>query len=150
MHPISIGGRIFEPLQADYGQAELSSDGFMITRNIYFSEEEKNCQPAAQIPVEKMSGRLLYLASGDDHNINSAECARQLYERFKKCGKEDILETVVYPGAGHLLEPPYSNHCKHSFHQKYKLNLSFGGNPVSHARAQEDSWNRIINLLHNI
>lgn len=150
LHPIHIGGRKFDPLQADFSQSEFSTDGYLITRNIFFSEKEKHCQPTARIPVEKISGQLLYLASGDDHNFDSAECARQLYERLRNCGKEDMLETVVYPGAGHLLEPPYSNHSKHSFHQKYNINLSFGGNVVDHARAQEDSWNRVINLLKDI
>jgi len=150
LHPISISGRKFDPLPSDISRAELSADGFMITKDLFFSEEKKCSSPSAQIPIEKMSCKLLYLASGDDHTFNSSECAMQICKRLKECGQENILENVVYQGAGHLLEPPYTTHCKHAYHKTYNVNLSFGGDAVNHAKAQEDAWNRIINFFANM
>ena len=137
-------------LEADLSQVKLSADGSCSTRNVLRSEEQRSSKPSAQIPIEKMSGKLLYVASGDDQNFNSGECASQIYKRLKECGREDILESVVYPGAGHLLEPPYTNHCKHAFNRTIGFNLTFGGDAVNHAKAQEDAWHRIIKFFRNM
>ena len=147
LHPIFINGQKIDSLQADFSQTEFSSDGYLITRNIFLSEKQRSCQPTSKIPIEKIPGRILYLASGDDHNFNGAECAKQMYKHLRSFAREDILEAIIYPGAGHLLEPPYSSHCKHSFHKKYNVNLSFGGDVVDHARAQKDAWTKVINFL---
>ena len=84
-----------------------------------------------------MSGKPLYLASGDDQNLNSGDCARQIYRQSKECGREDLLECVVYPRAGHLLESAYTNSCKQTFSKAIGFHLAFVGDAIHHAKAQE-------------
>ncbi|XP_059165411.1 bile acid-CoA:amino acid N-acyltransferase-like [Physella acuta] len=63
---------------------------------------------------------------------------------------EDLRENYTflrYPGAGHLLEPPYAPLCKVSYNKMFDIKCLWGGDDVSHSIAQEDSWPRILEFL---
>lgn len=57
------------------------------------------------------------------------------------------VEMVVYPGAGHLIEPPHSPLCIACFTKSINMPLYYGGNTKSHAVAQELSWKKIQQFL---
>ncbi|MED6268975.1 hypothetical protein CHARACLAT_028290 [Characodon lateralis] len=55
-----------------------------------------------------------------------------MVERLTSNGKENF-ETVCYPGAGHLLEPPYGPFCSSCIHFFGRLPVLWGGEPRAHA-----------------
>ncbi|RUS75155.1 hypothetical protein EGW08_017095 [Elysia chlorotica] len=60
----------------------------------------------------------------------------------------EAITMLTYPGAGHLLEPPYSPHVLSNVNPLLDLHLLWGGEPKLHAKAQEDSWPRILDFFH--
>ncbi|XP_053330437.1 acyl-coenzyme A thioesterase 1-like [Spea bombifrons] len=93
------------------------------------------------IPAEKSHASFLILSGSDDKNWQSALYSEQLVTRLKEHGKN--AEYHCYPGAGHLLEPPYFPLCRASYHKLLGLPFLWGGQLVGHARAQEAAWQKI-------
>ncbi|XP_061185735.1 acyl-coenzyme A amino acid N-acyltransferase 1-like [Saccostrea echinata] len=89
---------------------------------------------------------VLCIVGEDDHTLSYS-----ITERFMELIPSDHqhrFELVKYPNAGHLIEPPYSPHCRVSFNRYNKKNNTiWGGHTKSHSYAQEDSWRRIIAFL---
>ena len=94
------------------------------------------------IPVERATGRFLFVAAEDDLNWDSCHFADQMTERLRRRGK-DNFEKVVYPGAGHYLEPPFGPYCPSSFHGVVGAPVAWGGEPKAHAEAEVHLWNKI-------
>jgi len=59
-------------------------------------------------PSENISCPVLLIYGTGDLNVNSDFSANQVYERMKKNGKGHLCSVLRYPGAGHLIEPPYT------------------------------------------
>ncbi|KAM3918274.1 acyl-coenzyme A thioesterase 1-like [Leptodactylus fuscus] len=95
----------------------------------------------ALIPVERSPAAFLILSGSDDRNWPSATYSDQLVARLRKHQKD--VEFHCYPGAGHLLEPPYFPLCKVSHHKLLGMPMLWGGQTVAHAKAQEDAWKKI-------
>ncbi|KAH9494496.1 hypothetical protein Btru_020152 [Bulinus truncatus] len=55
---------------------------------------------------------------------------------------------ITYPGAGHLIEPPYAPRCGTSYNKIFKMNMLWGGNDKQHCQAQEDSWPKILQFFN--
>ncbi|XP_028912014.1 bile acid-CoA:amino acid N-acyltransferase [Ornithorhynchus anatinus] len=94
------------------------------------------------LPVEKFQGHILFIVGEDDKNYNSKAFAEAAMEQLKKHGKNSG-KLLSYPGAGHLIEPPYSPLCFASWNAIFKFPLVWGGKYISHATAQEHSWREI-------
>lgn len=90
--------------------------------------------------------KILTLCGTDDLNVHPD--LQQLQADCFPAHKRDNIELVVYKGAGHLIDPPYSPHCRASFNKLLQNCLVWGGNPVDHAHAQEDSWRRTLNFFN--
>ena len=108
---------------------------------------EKDDFENARIPIENMDAKVLYLASEDDQSIISDIMGLRMAERMNKYGRGDQIEVIIYPKAGHLLEPPHMPHCPSAFHKTYGVVISWGGEPKHHARAQEDAWLQTLQFL---
>ena len=103
------------------------------------------------IPVEKLECPVLFIYAEEDPNSASDVMVEKMCTRMRKHHRGHLCASLGYPGAGHLIEPPYTPHCSASF---MKLGLSpeigflaWGGEPVGHAYAQEDSWLKILEFL---
>ncbi|XP_045592603.2 LOW QUALITY PROTEIN: acyl-coenzyme A thioesterase 1 [Procambarus clarkii] len=95
------------------------------------------------------------MVAGDDDAWSCDLAVAATQQRMKKFGRGDKIETVVYPGAGHILEPPYGPLIHHSYHrnpplmsedgsQKMRgIPMLWGGNAKGHCVAQEDLWRRM-------
>ncbi|XP_061165096.1 acyl-coenzyme A thioesterase 1-like [Saccostrea echinata] len=59
------------------------------------------------------------------------------------------FQVIRYPETGHLIEPPYSPHCRHSYHKVFQFEFLWGGETKAHSYAQEDSWGRILEFFSN-
>ena len=103
-------------------------------------------------PVENISCPLLLAFGTGDLFVNSDFAAELIFNRLKAHGKEHLCSILRYPGAGHLIEPPYTPHCYTSFFsiagKWYGDNyIVMGGEMNAHAKAQENAWPKILNFL---
>ncbi|XP_070829531.1 acyl-coenzyme A thioesterase 1-like [Chaetodon trifascialis] len=98
------------------------------------------------IPIEQAEGRFLFVAAEDDLNWYSKGYMDEMVERLKHHGKENF-ESVCYPGAGHLLEPPYGPHCTSSVHGVTGFPVMWGGESEAHAAAEVHLWKKIQEFL---
>ncbi|XP_074544963.1 acyl-coenzyme A thioesterase 1-like [Halichoeres trimaculatus] len=133
--------QIHPPLLFDTGRIIPTESGASIGKyamNDPRLEENKS----TLIPVEKATGRFLFLTSEDDLNWDSMTCMDMLVERLKHHGK-DNFESVSYPRAGHYLEPPYGPYCPSSFHGLWGTRIKWGGDQRSHAAAEVLMWKKV-------
>ncbi len=94
------------------------------------------------VPIERATGRFLFVSSEDDLNWDSKAYVDGMVERLKHHGKANF-DSVCYPGAGHYLEPPYGPYCPSSFHGLVGRPVLWGGEPRSHAAAEVHLWKKI-------
>ena len=81
----------------------------------------------------------------DDGQVDPSEY-QTLYDSCPGAKQPDI-QLVTYPGAGHLIEPPYNPLCRTSLLRTFGQVVLWGGRKKEHAIAQEDSWRRILHFL---
>ena len=105
-------------------------------------------------PVENISCPVLLAFGTGDLNVNSEFATQLIFNRLKAHDKEHLCSILRYPEAGHLelIEPPYSPHCYASYNRSTAKwsgdsNLVWGGEMTTHAKAQEDSWPKILSFL---
>ncbi|XP_007948518.1 bile acid-CoA:amino acid N-acyltransferase [Orycteropus afer afer] len=96
------------------------------------------------LPVEKAQGHLLFIVGEEDRNLNSKVFAECAIEQLKSNGRNNWT-LLSYPGAGHLIQPPYSPLCYGSWVSN--LPIAWGGEVIPHAAAQEHSWKEIQKFL---
>ncbi|XP_039458639.1 acyl-coenzyme A thioesterase 5-like isoform X3 [Oreochromis aureus] len=101
---------------------------------------EKN--KGSLIPIERAKTHFLFAAVEDDLNWDSKAYMDEMVVRLKHHGKENF-ETVFYPGAGHMLEPPYAPHCPSSFNAGVGKRVLWGGEPKAHIAAEIHLWKKI-------
>ncbi|XP_036415875.1 bile acid-CoA:amino acid N-acyltransferase-like isoform X2 [Colossoma macropomum] len=108
-----------------------------------------NFPPANIVQIEKLECPLLYIVGEDDLSCASMVNADEIEKRLLAVGKSHLFTRVSYPGAGHLIEPPYTPCARTSLWAKRptKLFTQWGGKLAEHAAAQEDSWQRILGFL---
>ncbi|XP_036594193.1 bile acid-CoA:amino acid N-acyltransferase-like [Trichosurus vulpecula] len=107
-------------------------------------QEEANKH--ALLPVERAQGHILFIVGEKDYNMNSKAYAEQAMEQLRRHGKSNGT-LLSYPGAGHLIEPPYSPLCLASPNPRIRRPVFWGGETVLHAEAQEHSWKEILKFL---
>lgn len=133
--------QILPPLMFDFHKIIPTESGASIIKyGVHDPLAEEN--RATLIPIEKATGRFLFVVSEDDLNWDSQGYAEEMMDRLKRHGK-DNFESVIYPGAGHYLEPPYGPYCPSSFHGVVRLTVLWGGEPKSHAAAEVHMWKKI-------
>uniref|UniRef100_W5KEG8 Acyl-CoA thioesterase 14 n=1 Tax=Astyanax mexicanus TaxID=7994 RepID=W5KEG8_ASTMX len=106
--------------------------------------------PKLKVDVGQIKCPLLLITGGDDQNWATVESAEDIERIMEKAGNRHLLHTLTYPGAGHLIEPPYTPHHRASnflVNGKEKVIMLWGGQTKPHADAQEDSWEKILAFL---
>ncbi|XP_021507328.1 bile acid-CoA:amino acid N-acyltransferase [Meriones unguiculatus] len=98
------------------------------------------------LPIEKAQGHFLFVVGEDDKNQNSKVRVDQAIAQLTRSGKKNWT-LLSYPGAGHVIEPPYSPLCSGSRMRFLTPYLSWGGEVVPHAAAQEHCWKEIQTFL---
>ncbi|MCI4388972.1 hypothetical protein PGIGA_G00092190 [Pangasianodon gigas] len=107
--------------------------------------------PAEKVDVGQIRCPLLLVVGTDDQNWATLESAEDMERITEKAGNRHLLKILIYPGAGHLIEPPYTPHHRASNFMvagKEKVIMLWGGQTKLHAYAQEDSWEKILDFLH--
>ncbi|XP_021371263.1 acyl-coenzyme A amino acid N-acyltransferase 1-like [Mizuhopecten yessoensis] len=137
--PIRDGDVLYPPaVNLDLSSCELTHEG-VVGRNGHCFDTEKFTK------VWESDVKILSICGGDD--LNLPPDLHQLQVNCFPVNKRDDIELVKYKGAGHLIEPPFSPHCRASYNKLAQNNLVWGGNPKDHAAAQEDSWRRILQFF---
>ncbi|XP_052770008.1 acyl-coenzyme A amino acid N-acyltransferase 1-like isoform X1 [Mya arenaria] len=98
------------------------------------------------LPVWTSDVKTLHVLGEDDLCYPTVECIKCLQSLYPR-DKAHNCEVLSYPRAGHLIEPPYTPLCSVSYHKTFNLHFLWGGHPEEHAKAQEESWSRILNLF---
>ncbi|KAK2842791.1 hypothetical protein Q5P01_012991 [Channa striata] len=126
--------------------------------NIRFSEENQMISrdlllpvptdPALKVDVGQLQCPLLLVVGEDDQNWPAYESAMDIKQMMEQAGNNHLLTILSYPNTGHLIEPPYTPHTRASlftsFPTREKSMVLWGGETVSHSRAQEDSWRKVL------
>ena len=140
----------FIPIYED--RLSVANDGSVSLIDGYaYEEADKPNQPgrSALLPMEMILCPLLLVYGTSDRCWNAEYMTQRIVNRMAAHGKESQCEVLRYPNAGHLIEPPYTALCRASYVSSVKLVLSWGGEKRAHALAQEDSWNKLLEFLHN-
>ena len=128
---------------AERGEAIPGTPGFLEMMR-HGAAQMKN----AAIQVEKINGAVLLISGEDDQMWPSAQLAEMAVARLKDHDFQHHYEHVSYPGAGHLITPPYGPttmiHMKHPVDGGF---YTFGGEPEANYRASVDSWKRKLTFL---
>ncbi|XP_062610810.1 acyl-coenzyme A amino acid N-acyltransferase 1-like isoform X1 [Saccostrea cucullata] len=109
-----------------------------------------NCyQPTDEFFIKgwESEATFLIISGKDDRCLNYS-----VVEHFMKLVPTEHkhrFQVIAYPNTGHLLEPPYSPHCRHSYHKVLQSDALWGGETKAHSYAQEDSWRRILEFFSN-
>jgi len=86
----------------------------------------------------------MLIAGGDDRLWPSAVMARQIAARLRAHGHAYADEVEIYAKAGHAIEVPFVP----TPHTISAGNLMLGGSASANARADSDSWTRVLAFLH--
>lgn len=155
--PFRYRGLVMSPIPAFLERMQVHVSGAVSLLHFRGDPRDKLNQRSV-FPIEKAQGQILFVVGEDDQSINSKEYAEQALEQLKSHGRSNG-RMLVYPGAGHLLEPPYAPLCYASRiysvsasrnhplagTRNYSISqpLLWGGDPVAHAAAQEHAWGEI-------
>ena len=150
IYPFKMRKERITPIELDKDSIHISEDGTFMFKD-FFTIGSKTLQDnPGIIPVEKIHCPVLFIYGEDDLDI-PAECmSKRMVERMGKHGRGSLCSVLGYPGAGHLIEPPYTPHCDVSLHRLGELGVqcvSWGGETKAHAHAQEHSWPRIVQFF---
>ncbi|XP_076850577.1 peroxisomal succinyl-coenzyme A thioesterase-like [Brachyhypopomus gauderio] len=107
--------------------------------------------PSLKVDVGQITCPVLLVVGGDDQSWPTLESAEDIQQIMEKAGNLHLLQVLIYPEAGHLIEPPYTPHHRATNFilqdGKEKVLLLWGGQTKPHADAQEDSWEKILAFL---
>ncbi|XP_077415600.1 acyl-coenzyme A thioesterase 2, mitochondrial-like [Vanacampus margaritifer] len=139
------GRRILSPLTSDLTKIIATSEGASIIKFI-FGDPDGEDNRTSLVPVEQADAHFLFLASENDLNFDSRAYMESIAARLRRAGKDNV-ETVCYPRAGHLLEPPYSPHCRSGLHGLLREFVLWGGEPQAHACAEVLAWTKVVEFF---
>uniref|UniRef100_A0A670XXH3 Acyl-coenzyme A thioesterase 1-like n=1 Tax=Pseudonaja textilis TaxID=8673 RepID=A0A670XXH3_PSETE len=140
--PLKVKGHTIPPHPCDLGKVQLTDDPNVLNISEIMDEPKDPSTWPCRIPVEKSLSKYLFICGQDDRNWKSQMFCQEAVSRLQQKGCH--VEFYCYPGAGHLLEPPYMPLCYISFHKIIGLYIIWGGKWKEHAEAQEDAWQRIL------
>ncbi|KAJ8309573.1 hypothetical protein KUTeg_014447 [Tegillarca granosa] len=90
----------------------FSKEG-MIMKEAFWGE------PKDMFKIWKTNTKVLYIVGADDQCIPPG-LGQTVYDLYPDDKKSNI-ELVIYPGAGHLIEPPYAPLCRASYMSSFEL-----------------------------
>ncbi|XP_012870973.1 PREDICTED: acyl-coenzyme A thioesterase 1-like [Dipodomys ordii] len=133
------------PVGINLNRVKMTKDGIVDAVDIIMSPLEGPGQKSF-IPVERSDTNFLFLVGQDDHNWKSEFYANEASKRLEAHGKAKP-QIILYPEAGHNIDPPYFPLCKYSLN-RHLGGFLWGGEPKAHAVAQVDAWKQIQTFFH--
>lgn len=139
--PLRYRNLVITPIPSFLEHLQIDVSGAVRLRHYRGDPRDKSNQQSV-LPVEKAGGQILFIVGEDDESSNSKEYAKQALDQLRSHGRSNG-RMLVYPGAGHLIEPPYAPLCYASRNNHLSVPLLWGGDPAAHAAAQEHAWGEI-------
>ena len=137
-------GENFPEIELDFKRRWRNEKGHFVTKDVLVYDSPTNRDDSrAILPVEKIHCPILLIYGKADLNMAAEYAVNRIVERLKAHGKGEQCTVLGYPGAGHLIEPPYLPLCEAAVILSRKEIWAWGGETKSHAMAQEDSWAKI-------
>ena len=106
---------------------------YKLEESVYYQFETEN------------NPQILFIIGGDDTCAHVSEYTSWTEKLPPE--RAANIKLIVYPGAGHLIEPPYSPLCVAPFTRSVNMPVYYGGKIKPHAVAQEQSWKKIQEFL---
>ncbi|TRY59733.1 hypothetical protein DNTS_026821 [Danionella cerebrum] len=151
-HVVPVDKSIYEAFQEfrkNMDKVLVNEDNHVIQRGMILPIP---ADPSLKVDVGRIKCPFLLVNGGDDQNWASVESAEDIELMMKKAGNRHLLTVLTYPGAGHLIEPPYTPHFRATNFllrdMKEKIVMLWGGHTKPHAVAQEDAWEKILAFLN--
>ncbi|XP_051017923.1 bile acid-CoA:amino acid N-acyltransferase [Acomys russatus] len=150
--PLRYRDLVVTPIQLALERTEVHVSGAVRLRH-YTDDSSNKLNPQNILPIEKAQGKILFIVGENDECLDSKANAQRALDQLRRHGRSNG-RMLAYPGAGHIIEPPFSPHCFASWHSVLGKPLLWGGDPIAHAAAQEHSWREILkffrqHLLHS-
>ncbi|KAG0729559.1 Acyl-coenzyme A thioesterase 1 [Chionoecetes opilio] len=159
---VSIGGRLIGDLTLTFRGQELWK-GVDVDRSHYHIDEQNiialnedamkkiyahdhPCMP----PCENAPDDTYFLfIAGDDDTLYTKIDITAMTHRMKLHGRQSHCRSVIYPGVGHIIEPPYNTYAIHSTHHVGPITVinKWGGGAWDTCKAQEDNWQNMRRFL---
>lgn len=121
-------------------------NGESVPLRLAFSTED-GIPEDTEIPVERISGGVLLISSGQDDGWPSTELSDVAMRRLKDHEHPFPYEHVVYPEAGHLIAGPPHRPATDVTYPGPGVTFSGGGAPQATAHARADAWKRTVEFL---
>ncbi|MGH9939034.1 MAG: acyl-CoA thioester hydrolase/BAAT C-terminal domain-containing protein [Blastocatellia bacterium] len=127
---------------APYGKI-AAGQPFTVGRLYVAGLENKEAVAEASIPVERINGPVLLISGKDDQLWPSAVMAEMIMARLKERKHKHKFESLSYEGAGHAIG------YRHwpTTHTIGIGSMALGGAPAANAKAQADSWPKVLRFL---
>ncbi|XP_073327977.1 peroxisomal succinyl-coenzyme A thioesterase-like [Pagrus major] len=130
------------------GKRCINKDNEMIIRGLLLPIPT---DPTLKVDVGQLKCPLLLVLGDDDQNWPAQESALDMKQMMERAGNSHLLTVLLYPNAGHLIEPPYTPHLRaspfNSVQADEEVMALWGGEMVAHSRAQEDAWRKTLDFL---
>lgn len=139
--PLRYRDLVVTPIQHAPERSQVHVSGALSTRHTTDHVQDKLYSQNI-LPVENAQGKILFIVGESDECLDSKLHAQRAMDQLQRHGKSSG-RMLAYPGAGHLIEPPYSPFCFMSWHSVMGQPMCWGGDPMAHAAAQEHSWKEI-------
>jgi dienelactone hydrolase len=143
----TLEGKPLRSVPGNFGPADLALSG----RDRFLKRmRDAGAVRAAEIPVERIGGPLLMFSGKDDQLWPSDIFATRVVERLKEHKFTHPVEHYSYEHAGHMITRPYvptSDVRAVRIHPVTKRPNVAGGTPEGQARANEDSWQKLLTFL---
>ena len=107
------------------------------------SLDNREAVASATIAVEKINGPVLVISGRDDQLWPSSVMAEMVISRLKQNRHPYKFTHLAYDQAGHAIGTTYSPTTDSTGNSR----MNFGGQPAGNARAQADSWPRVLEFL---
>ncbi|XP_021259129.1 acyl-coenzyme A thioesterase 5-like [Numida meleagris] len=139
--PLGYKDKTIPPLICDEQRAKVYDDNILDYSEVIF-DPFKAPGNQSLIPLEKAEAHLLLIAGQDDRIINSKYYVTEVCKYLQAQGKENV-QTLIYPGAGHYIDPPFSPCYPIGNHPLYQKRAVLGGERTAHSKAQVHAWLQI-------
>ncbi|MDQ0257018.1 dienelactone hydrolase [Evansella vedderi] len=113
--------------------------------NIYKRSIEKYEQKdnrAAEIPVERIGGPILFVSGDEDALWPSVQMTEQMLNRLQKHSFPFDIKHLTYKQAGHILVQPYLPSLPENGET-----ASYGGTPMENAISGESAWKETLKFI---
>ena len=143
----TLNGKPVPSVRANFRPSDLALSG----RERFLARmKDPGALARAAIPVERIGAPLLMFSAKDDQLWPSDVFAVRVLARLESHQFKHPVEHYSYEAAGHMIARPYmptSDVRQVRLHPVSKRPNMMGGTPEGQARANEDSWARLLAFL---